>query len=76
MNPLYSMTGFATARVNHPAGEITCEIRSVNSRYLEMFVKTPPNLREFEDAVKDTIRNKLNRGKINCAIAFTAAPEV
>ena len=62
MGRIHSMTGFATARRSFRGTEITCELRSLNSRFLEVFVKLPPALREFDDAVKEVLRGKLDRG--------------
>ena len=75
MGQIHSMTGFATVRSAWHDTEMTCELRSLNSRYLEVFVKLPPALREFEDAVKEVIRRKLERGKINCSISLNGGEE-
>ncbi len=60
----YSMTGFA--RQTHQAqwGDISCEIRSVNHRYLEPSIRLPELLRASETTIRDCLRKQLNRGKV------------
>lgn len=70
MSKIYSMTGFAAGKTSFKTSQISCEIRSLNSRYLELFVKLPPLLRDMEDEVKELIRQKLQRGKINLSLSF------
>ncbi len=67
-----SMTGFATQKIPYQNGELTCEVRSLNSRYLEVYVKLPTVLRELEDSVKDIFRNNIQRGKITCTVSFSS----
>ena len=73
MNKIYSMTGFATGKMAFNGGELSCEIRSLNSRYLEIYVKLPTIFRELEDSVKELIRKRINRGKVNCTITVSSA---
>jgi uncharacterized protein (TIGR00255 family) len=73
MADLFSMTGFATSDVAYNNSEIHCEIRSLNSRYLEMNVKMPIVLRNLEDPVKDLIKKSVQRGKVNCIINMKSA---
>lgn len=69
---LYSMTGFASHTAIAEDMEFSCEIRSLNSRYLETFIKLPSALRPFEDDVKERIRAHIQRGKINCQLTVNA----
>lgn len=75
MNKLYSMTGYATEKLEIENGELTCEIRSLNSRYLEIFLKLPQTLKSMEEPIKNLIRQKIGRAKVNCSITVTL-PEV
>ena len=59
-----SMTGFARVEEQHPWGQLSCEIRSVNHRYLEPSIRMPDSLRRLEGALRDTMRSSLNRGKV------------
>lgn len=65
-----SMTGFSTGKVVHEKAEINCEFRSLNSRYLEIYVKLPGIFKDLEDEVKELIRSKINRGKISCQVTL------
>ena len=73
---IYSMTGFASEKMQFEKSEIACELRSLNSRYLEIYTKFPNNFRELEDRAKDIIRKNVHRGKINCAITLTSQDQV
>ncbi len=67
---LYSMTGFG--RGEHVNGEIhsIVEVRSVNNRFLDISIRLPRGLSEFEPQVKELIRSKINRGKINVFVSI------
>ncbi len=59
-----SMTGFARKEEQHAWGSIACEIRSVNHRYLEPFLRLPESLRVLEPELREKIKKQLSRGKI------------
>ncbi|MEY4590986.1 MAG: hypothetical protein RL497_3062 [Pseudomonadota bacterium] len=63
-----SMTGFARQEHQHPWGQIICEIRSVNHRYLEPSIRLPDILRRLELPLRDQLRNHLSRGKVDASI--------
>lgn len=63
-----SMTGFARLEEQHPWGQLICEIRSVNHRYLEASVRIPDSLRRLELPLRDQLRNVLSRGKVEASI--------
>ena len=67
---VYSMTGFARIEKRESWGELIWEIRSVNHRYLETFLRMPEELRGFETKCRDLAGKKLNRGKIDCQLRF------
>lgn len=73
---IYSMTGFSTERIQFEESELTCEIRSLNSRYLEINAKLPYGMKALEDNVKSWIRSRLDRGKINCVISFETTEQL
>ncbi|HFE65137.1 MAG TPA: YicC family protein [Caldithrix sp.] len=72
MNTLKSMTGFATVQSEYEGNEVTCEIRSLNSRYLEISVKLPRALADYETLVKELIRKEITRGKIMYTLNFSS----
>lgn len=67
-----SMTAFARAEVSDSWGSLTWEVRSVNHRYLEAFVRLPEDLRGLEQNVRDTVAKKLSRGKVECTLRYKA----
>ncbi|MBN2364553.1 MAG: YicC family protein [Calditrichaeota bacterium] len=72
MNHLKSMTGFAAISKEYNGAEVTCEIRSVNSRYLEISLRLPRIITDLEGQFKDIIRQKITRGKIMGSINFNS----
>jgi uncharacterized protein (TIGR00255 family) len=68
-----SMTAFARSERQTDAGELVWEIRSVNHRYLELFVRMPDELRAFETSVREQVNKRLNRGKIEAVLRFKAS---
>lgn len=74
--PVYSMTGYASAQhstanntpepdaKSSPNTQLGLEIRSVNSRFLDLSFRLPEDLRQFEPALREVLTGKLKRGKI------------
>jgi uncharacterized protein (TIGR00255 family) len=83
--PVYSMTGYASAQhstVNTSAeaevkpaaaGQLGLEIRSVNSRFLDLSFRLPEDLRQFEPALRELVIAKLKRGKVEVRAAIEMA---
>ncbi|MEY2624445.1 MAG: YicC family protein [Gammaproteobacteria bacterium] len=63
-----SMTGFARREVSGSFGELTCELRSVNHRYLEPGFRLPEELRSLEGELRQLLAKELRRGKLDCTI--------
>ncbi|MEI6382161.1 MAG: YicC/YloC family endoribonuclease [Betaproteobacteria bacterium] len=77
--PLFSMTGYASAQVSlqGPANptlpqhmRLGLEIRSVNSRFLDLSFRLPDELREHEPAIRELITSHLKRGKVEVRASF------
>ena len=47
-----SMTAFASCERAVPGGQLSCEVRAVNHRFLELSVRAPEELRPAEAAVR------------------------
>jgi uncharacterized protein (TIGR00255 family) len=62
------MTGFARQEAHDAAGALSCEIRSVNHRYLELQLRVPDALRGIEQAARERLRERLGRGKVDCTL--------
>jgi uncharacterized protein (TIGR00255 family) len=75
---VYSMTGYATAQqggtsapANHdPGPSVGVEIRSVNSRFLDLAFKLPEELRGAEPALRELLTQSLKRGKVELRAWF------
>ncbi|WP_339800109.1 YicC/YloC family endoribonuclease [uncultured Marinobacter sp.] len=63
-----SMTAFARQETQADWGTVTCEIRTVNHRYLEPSFRLPEALRELENDFRDHLRRTLGRGKVDVGI--------
>lgn len=63
-----SMTAYAQASVPSELGELSCELRSVNHRYLEIAPRMPEELRLHEGALREAIGEKLARGRVDVFI--------
>jgi uncharacterized protein (TIGR00255 family) len=79
------MTGYASAQHstanaqpdsdtrNPPAAQLGLEIRSVNSRFLDLSFRLPEDLRQFEPALRDLMIGKLKRGKVEVRASVETA---
>ena len=64
----YSMTAYAQAATQTELGELSCELRTVNHRFLEVAPRMPDELRPFEGDLREAIGVKLSRGRVDCFI--------
>ncbi len=71
--PVYSMTGYASAQStgtegaageDRPAARLGVEIRSVNSRFLDLSFRLAEELRQHEPALRELLQSRLKRGKV------------
>ncbi|MEH6473449.1 MAG: YicC/YloC family endoribonuclease [Halopseudomonas sp.] len=65
-----SMTAFSRQQSEQPSATLVWEIRSVNHRYLEPNLRLPESFREIEGPLRDRLRKKLQRGKVECTLRF------
>ncbi|MEW8691608.1 MAG: YicC/YloC family endoribonuclease [Candidatus Thiodiazotropha endolucinida] len=65
-----SMTAFAREEYRGDLGILSWEIRSVNHRYLEMFLRLPEELRVLEPMIREHINARLGRGKLDISLKF------
>ena len=63
-----SMTAFARQDTQEDWGTLTCEVRTVNHRYLEPSFRLPEALRELENSFREQLRKQLRRGKVDVAM--------
>lgn len=65
---VHSMTAFARVERPGPQGTLSWELRSVNHRYLEPHLRLPETFRELESGVREALRRRLSRGKVECVL--------
>ncbi len=65
-----SMTAFAREEYRGDLGVMSWEIRSVNHRYLEAFLRLPEELRVLETSVRERLNARLSRGKLDVSLKF------
>ena len=64
-----SMTGYGRGEATGDGVTVAVELRSVNSRFLEVATRLPRSLSLRENEIKELIRKKISRGKITMAVA-------
>ncbi|WP_323148753.1 YicC/YloC family endoribonuclease, partial [Pseudomonas oryzihabitans] len=65
---VHSMTAFARVEQPGPQGTLSWELRSVNHRYLEPHLRLPETFRDLESGVREALRRRLSRGKVECVL--------
>lgn len=67
-----SMTAFSRAESHASEGHIIWELRSVNHRYLEPNFRLPEELRSLEPKLREQLRSRIARGKVEISCRFKA----
>ena len=65
---IFSMTGYGKGSAVKNNFSADVEIKSVNSRFLELFLKLPPLLSDREYELREILKSKIKRGKINVTV--------
>ena len=65
-----SMTGFAHQQIETVLGLLAIEIKSVNSRYQEIAIRLPEELRFLEGEIRTVLSKSVARGKIECRMQW------
>ncbi|MBK7228291.1 MAG: YicC family protein [Ignavibacteriales bacterium] len=65
---ILSMTGYGKGSATNTKLQVDAEVKSINSRYLEIFLKFPPILTNKEYELRELIKSKIRRGKLNLSI--------
>lgn len=65
-----SMTGFGRCEIQETQRKITVEMKSVNHRYLDVNIKMPKKLNFFEAAIRNELKNYIQRGKVDIFITY------
>ncbi len=67
---MLSMTGYGKGEYVVGGLELTCEIKTVNNRYLDVSVKAPRIFAAYEDVIRATVRKKLTRGHADVFVSL------
>ena len=67
---MLSMTGYGKGEYSENGIELTCEIKTVNNRYLDVSIKAPRIFAAYEDVVRNTVRKKLSRGHADVFVSL------
>lgn len=65
-----SMTGFGRCEVADEKRKFTIELKSVNHRYLDVNIKMPKKLNFFESAIRNLLKEYIERGKVDVYITY------
>ena len=64
------MTGYAVVKRESNAGTLTIELKSVNSRFLDLQFRINDELRSLEPVLREAIMARAARGKVECRLSF------
>ena len=67
---MLSMTGYGKGAYEQDGIELTCEIKTVNNRYLDVSIKAPRIFASQEDVMRSIVREKLSRGHADVFISL------
>ncbi|MBW8191204.1 YicC family protein [Neiella marina] len=67
---IHSMTAYARHEIKASWGSAVWEIRSVNQRYLETFMRIPEQFRSLDPVLRERFRKAMQRGKIECSLRY------
>lgn len=77
---IISMTGFGRAEASGDGISVTVELKSVNSRYLDISLRLPQLIQDKELELKEQVQARINRGKLNVNVrvdkADTGEPDI
>ena len=64
------MTGYAVTSRECAAGTVTIELKSVNSRFLDLQFRLNDDLRAMEPLLREAIMARVARGKVECRLSY------
>jgi uncharacterized protein (TIGR00255 family) len=68
------MTGYGRAEVVHAGRKFSVELNSVNRKQSDIVINLPRDLAELEPRIRQTINEKISRGRTNATIALHSSP--
>ncbi len=73
---LSSMTGYGKSEIRKDGILVSVEVKSINSRFLEISLKLPKILQSKEFEIRELIRQKISRGKVTASIELEIDPSI
>ena len=70
-----SMTGFGSGTATKDGITCTVEIKSVNARFLDLFIRSPKQINPFETIIRGLVQDRITRGKVEVSISIQDAGE-
>ncbi len=70
-----SMTAYASLEKSEGSATVGIEIRSYNSKYLDVLVRVPSDLNPLEERIKQLVAEHIQRGRIEIKIQFKSEAE-
>ena len=70
-----SMTGFGSGTATKDGITCTVEIKSVNARFLDLFIRSPKQMNPFESIIRGMVQERINRGKVEVSVSIQDAGE-
>mgnify|MGYP000947460906 FL=1 len=70
-----SMTGFGSGTATKDGITCTVEIKSVNARFLDLFIRSPKQINPFESIIRGLVQNRITRGKVEVSVSIQDAGE-
>ena len=70
-----SMTGFGSGIATKDGITCTVEIKSVNARFLDLFIRSPKQMNPFESIIRGMVQDRINRGKVEVSVSIQDAGE-
>ena len=65
-----SMTGFGRAKAENAGQTVTVEIKSVNSRFLDLSFRLPRSFQAMEMKIREMLKNNISRGKVEVYLSI------
>ena len=70
-----SMTGFGSGTATKDGITCTVEIKSVNARFLDLFIRSSKQMNPFESIIRGMVQDRINRGKVEVSVSIQDAGE-
>ena len=70
-----SMTGFGSGTATKDGITCTVEIKSVNARFLDLFIRSPKQINPFESIIRKLVQDRITRGKVEVSVSIQDAGE-